>query len=257
MYKKIVLLLFLSIFIMIYVGENHVSAHEDREVSEEKIDLFLKERDVPDEVLSEITYLGKLEIYNTLDKTATFDEFSSEDVVFESDSLEYTPYYIPKSELELKVSGFKNSDGTYTIYPSFIWKTKARLKNDTFGFALDRRNWNTVAGNVGLNVYMRNITPGYHDSIYYDRATESNYAGHAFTIPSGQFYKNHLHYEGHAHFKAKPKSGSVDRRIILRYGDHTGGALSNVSYSVSVGIFNVTIPSPPSDFRQTTETLSW
>lgn len=217
----------------------------------------MRERDVPDEIINEMTYFGKLEIYNTLDKTSTFEGFSSENVFLKPDLLGITPYTTPKSQLELKVSGFKNSDGIYTIYPSFIWNVNARLKNDTFGFALDGRNWDTVIGNVGLSTYMRNITPGNHDFIYYDRASESDYAGHAFTIPSGHFYKNHLHYEGHAHFRAKPRSGSVDRRIILRYGDHTGGLFSNVSYGGSIGIFNVNIQSPPKKFRQTTETLSW
>lgn len=198
-----------------------------------------------------------MEIYNTLDKTATFDGFSSEDVVFEFDSLEYTPYYIPKSELELKVSGFKNSDGTYTIYPSFIWKTKARLRNDTFGFVLNNNNWTTVAGNVGMTMYMRNVTPGNHDSIYYDRASVSNYAGHAFTIPSGHGVKNHNHYEGHAHFKARPKGTSVDRTIILKYGDDTRSFWNGGTVSISIGVIGITITNTPDKYRQTDETLSW
>lgn len=240
-----------------YIGSNDVTATELNEVTEDHLDIFLEERNVPFDVIDELTYYGKLEIYNTLDADAVFDSYANEDVVLEDDSLGLQPFTIPKSQLDLRVSRFRNSDGTYSFYPSFIWNVRSRLRNDTFGFVLDSNNWTTVAGNVGLTAYVMNYTPGNHDSIYYDRATTSDYAEHAFKIPSNHFTTNYLHHEGHTHFRARPRGSSIDRRMILKYGDDTRSVITSASYGISFGIFNLSFSNTPSGFRETNETLSW
>jgi hypothetical protein len=224
------------------------------EITEAEIDSQLLELDVPLDVINELTYHGKLNIYNTIDEDAVFDGYTEEDVYLPEEGIQLSS--IPKSQLQLKVSAFKNSDGTYSFYPSFIWKTKARLRNDSFGFALHDSNWNTVAGNVGLNIHMVNAFPGITDYFYYDRATTSNYSGHVFKIPKGDGATNHLHYEGHAHFKARSTKSTIDKRIILSYGDDTSSG-GSASYSISIGAFSVSFPGGGSNKRETSETLSW
>lgn len=252
--KKLATVMF-TMMIFILLGNVDVSANENvQEIPESEIDNLLLDLEVPSDVIDELTYYGKLNIYNSIDTNAVFDGYTEEDVELPENDIQLLS--IPKSQLQLKVSAFKNSDGTYSFYPSFIWKTKARLRNDSFGFALHDSNWTTVAGNVGLNIHMVNAIPGINDYFYYDRATTSNFAGHVFKIPKGDGATNHLHYEGHAHFKAKSKKSTIDKRIILSYSDDTttGGS---ASYSISIGAFSVSFPGGGSNKRETSETLAW
>lgn len=239
-------------------GISTVSANEDDSLpSESEMDSFLLDLGMPSGTIENLTYFGKLEIFNTVDEDAVFDGYTEEDVYLpEENDGDISLFSIPKSQLQLKVSGFKNSDGTYSIYPSFIRKTKNRLRNDTFSFVLDNNNWTTVAGNVGLNIHMVNATPGITDKFYYDRPSSSSYSGHRFQIPQNHGKTNHKHYEGHAHFKAKSKKSKVDKRIILSYGNDTTSS-GNLSYSVSIGIFSVSYSGGGKNLRTTSETLSW
>ncbi|SDY21311.1 hypothetical protein SAMN05421736_101677 [Evansella caseinilytica] len=255
--KKITVLIFLTVFLILLDSIGAFAEENTTEVGEHELNDFLKNLGVPLDVINELTYAGKFEIYNTIDSDAVFDGYSEQDVYLPEEGIgEISPMSIPKSQLQLKVTGFKNNDGSYSIYPSFIWKQKARLRNDSFGFALDSSNWSTVAGIVGLNVHMVNATAGHTDYYYYDRPSTSSYAGHVFKIPTNHGTTNHLHYEGHAHFKAKPKGSKVDKRIILRYGDDTT-TRGTTSYGISIGVFSVSYPNPKGNFRQTAETLSW
>src|SRR5690625_1168013 len=135
--------MFTLIFLILLGGVNVSADEKGSEVTESELNGFLHELNVPLNVIENLSYSGKLKIYNTIDEDAVFDGYNNEDVYLPTDG-NILPLTIPKSQLELKVSAFKNSDGTYSIYPSFIWKQKARLKNDSFGFVLDYSNWTTV-----------------------------------------------------------------------------------------------------------------
>lgn len=256
--KKNTYIFFLSVVMLFVLSAKSVLASENTSIiPETRINDFLISLNVPEDVISSLSYYGKLEIYNTLDKDAQFDGYSEEDVTLPSKENNISPMTIPSSDLQLRVTCFKNTDGTYSIYPSFIWKKSARVRNDVFGFVLDYSNWSTVAGEVSLNMHMVNSLPGRTDYHYYDRPTTSDFSGHAFKIPTLHGANNHYHYEGHAHFKARPKTSYVDKKIILRYGDDTNLFNFTASYSISIQAFSVSFTSSDSNFRQTAQTLSW
>ncbi|TDQ38311.1 hypothetical protein [Aureibacillus halotolerans] len=256
--KKMLTVTSFTLCLFILTGFVSVSASDGNySIDENEMDEFLIGLGVPEDVISNLTYLGKLEIFNSVEPDAEFDGFTEKEVSLPATEGDSSIANIPRSSLDLRVTGFSNSDGTYSIYPSFIWKERARLQNDSFGFALNSNNWTTVAGDVGLNIHMVDASPGYTDRYYYDRPSTSNFAGHAFKIPSGDGELNHDHYEGHAHFTAEPNGSNVDRQIILRYGDDTHGAIGTASYSINVGPFSVSFPSSDSNFREGAETLSW
>lgn len=263
--KKALIVVVLVGFLFSISTELGVSA-SDQVPSTSELNSMLENLGVPSDVIDSLTFDAKLEIFLTVDPDAVFDGYTEEDVYLpDNESGEISMFTIPTSQLKLTVSGFKNSDGTYTIYPSFYWKVSTRVRNDSFGFALDSNRWTTVAGNVNMRLVMKNAfpsaNPGLRDEVeYFDRASTSNFSGHVFKIPKNMGKTKHLSYEGHANFRAKPKGSGVDRKIILSYGDDTFDLLSGffgASYSASIGVFSVSFPSGSTYFRSTSETLTW
>jgi len=205
--------------------------HVGELVDESIMDAYLIDRGMPTEALETLTYHAKYEIYSTLDHDTVFEGFEDRKVFLENPE-ETNLFSIPKSQLSFTVSGWKNSDGTYSIYPSFYWHTQNRIQNDSFGFALNSKYWDAVSG-ATLNVILRNSFGG-STNHFYDRRTGGSFAGHYFRM-SNLTNSSLPGLEGHGHFRARPVGSRIDRKISIGYADDPGR--SPLSYSISIGGF--------------------
>ncbi len=219
----------------------------DVEISETQLDAQLIEREVPSDVLDEMDYFQKLNIITHLDEGERFVGYTEYDVEFYEDGLKR--YINPKSEMDLEVVVFKQ-DSIYNFFPSFKWDAKVRLSNDTFGFSLDERYWTTVAGEVGLSVYLENSDEEVKDFFRYDRASNSTFHSHSFTILNQDGNKNARDYSGHAHFKAESLADETDTRITLSY-------TKNPVYFIDFGLFVFGIGDDETKVKETTYPLIW
>ncbi|WP_186577379.1 hypothetical protein [Aquibacillus kalidii] len=224
-------------------------------IDEATIDTFLTDRGMPEDVLNNLSYRGKYTIYTTLEDDSIFDGYTERTAAsLPNRDGDFSTQYISTSDLEFDATGWKNSDGTYSIYPSFYWKENVELDNDSFGFAINNRYWDNVSG-ATLNLWMRDFGPlGSTTSYFIDRASKSDYSGHSFkmsgfgTIPHD--------YEGNGYFKAKPVGSKIDRTISISYADDESSS-GTVSYGVSIGMTSVTYSSSSSNFRSTADIIGW
>ncbi|GEM03846.1 hypothetical protein HMI01_08340 [Halolactibacillus miurensis] len=224
-------------------------------INEDTIDTFLASRGMPDDVLNNLSYRGEYTIYTTLEDDSIFDGYSERKAAsLPSSDGDFSVQFIPTSDLEFDATGWRNTDGTYSIYPSFYWKENVELDNDSFGFALNKKYWDNVSG-ATLNLWMRDFGPeGSTTSYFIDRASMSDYSGHSFKMSGlGSFPHD---YEGNGYFKAKPVGSTIDRTISISYADGKS-ILGNISYGVNIGMTSVTYSSSANNFKSTADIIGW
>ena len=134
---------------------------------------------------------------------------------------------IPSDQLVFSTVAFQESDGYYSIYPSFEWTARTNIKNDAFAFALPE-GWSMKPNSYNLRVWDR-LTADYSWQYVEDlpRPSTANFYGLGWKF--GSYYGGNGLAKGNAYFFAKPTSGTPDRRISLNYVD-------SPAYFVSVGI---------------------
>ncbi len=250
--KKIILLvtfLVLSFSLQLFANAN--------EVDEVLIDEFLYEIGTPSDVLDDMGYYQKLNIYNNLsmeEEQLTFDSFEIVD-----SSLDGSTRYIPKSELTFKVAYYKGSGNKYSVYPSFYWNGEHSVKNDEFTYALDSSSWELDAsGDETLNIIWRDCIMGgftSNESYFFDRASDLTNAGATFRIPTEWGNSSFRSVEGHSHMKVIKLNTSASNQIWVGYADVYEG--KNYSVGVSFLNFGFNYNGSTSYYRSTKEKLNF
>ena len=229
----ILLTLLFAVTLVVFISSSDVFSADtgpDVDISEAEMDGQLSEREVPTDVLAEMSYFQKLAIIENLDEGEVFEGYTDQKIEFYEDGLKR--FIDPKSEIVVEVAVFKK-DTIYNFYPSFKWHSKVRVNNDTFQFSLDDRYWTTVAGAVEMRLYRENPDQEVKYHFHYERATNSTFSSHGFTIPNQHGNKNGRYYSGHAHFRAQSLADETDSKVAISY-------IKNPKHAIEVGLFAFT-----------------
>lgn len=213
-------------------------------------DDLLLSKGVPQDIVNQLPEKQKDLIMRTLPDDAQFESFEKREYPAEDSNTGIRPMSdtIPDSELTLSVMAFSityNGTPCYSIYPSFVWDSYVKLKNDSFSMAL-YPGWEAIPGKNNLEVWVRNVQgdPVQHTSV---DAAVSNYYGYSYKIPSnvGSLQGG---YEGHAYLYAIKKSSTATHAISLNYADDTSWLFS-ASYSISIGPASINVTGDDSNIR--------
>lgn len=246
----ILLTLLFAVTLVVFVSSSDIFSADtgpDVEISEAEMDEQLSDREVPTDVLAEMSYVQKWAIIENLDEGEIFEGYTDYKIEFYEDGLKR--FIDPKSEVAVEVAVFKKDD-IYNFYPSFKWDSKVRVNNDTFQFSLDDRYWTTVAGDVEMHLYRENPDQEVKYFFHYERATNSTFSSHGFTIPNQHGNKKECYYSGHAHFRARSLADETDSTIAISY-------IKNPKHAIEVGLFTFTYGDNDLPVKEGTSYLVW
>ncbi|HEY8362829.1 MAG TPA: hypothetical protein VIK77_08090 [Tissierellaceae bacterium] len=214
--KRLVKSLLISLLIISTLGLNSVYAasHDINEIDE-----FLLETGMPLDIVKALDEEFKIYIYETIDKTKklTFSGYTEKTITFPNiDDGDIRLNYIPPSELSLTVTSIVDSSGVYHIYPTFEWKVRTRVANDTFAFALPE-GWYLVPSKYNLRMWAReNLNDDWKLIEDLSRPSTATFYGYGWQIPLKYIILDDDYYvRGNAYFYAKPTISTPDRRICI------------------------------------------
>ncbi len=210
------------------------------------IDDFLLQAGFPEDIIDKMSDVQKDMVYeNSKNEIIKFAGYESQDFVLENDNL--SPVQprgglISSSDLTLSVFGIYSIDvyGTVlnsTVYPSFVWHTPVKVKNDSFSMAM-YSGWEAIPGQENLNLHLMNSYGQSAQQVSLD-PSNSHAAGYSYKIPSNIGFNQAL-YEGHAYYKIDKKTTNASPRISLHYVHDTSPSL-NVSYSINIGFLSISL----------------
>ena len=208
--------------------------------AENTADNILIEHGVPLEIINKMTELQKEYLRDNLPKDAVYESFAEKEYVFDEKGIPtiqpYSP--LPSSDLTMSVVGFTNGNGTYNIYPSFVWHNFSKTpSNDVFTVEL-YPGWKLTPG-TRPNCRLWNKNSDNKLTAYYDYPPEAMGAiGAAFHF--GKDLVSSAGFEGHASLTATKKLANATHSVVLNYFHDTSLAFS-VSFSISVGAAQITI----------------
>ncbi len=257
--KKIFMTISLAIIMAISVSANEKQTTTIQDTKDEQeLNEYLSSIGTPEEVINDMGYYQKLNIYeNSIQEDyVVFDSF--EIVNNEEQGLDDTRYISP-SELQFEVAYYYHGNNVYSIYPSFYWSGEHDVRNDTFTYLLDGNDWELYAdGDETLNIIWKDVNVGGYirdESYFLGRASDLTMAGASFDIPVGWNMGTYDHVEGHAHAKVEKMNSSAKHSVRVGYADVVEGG--NYSVGVSFHIFDFIYSSGGSSFRDTKELLNF
>lgn len=217
-------------------------------------DAFLRERNVPENIIENLPERQKKIIYDNIKyKTeAVYDSYEENYAEFSNGEMEVTPYSIPTSELKFTVIGFDDGNNIFSVFPSFYWlNDDNKAEHDVFAFTFNSNYWE-IEDTPTLTMYMRGVYYNGDDEVWtYDRPTTMSYAGASFDLEGVKKYA----YEAHGAVTIKKISSSATRKIILSYFDYTG--ILSADVGVTFGPFSITFTNTPTFYRETAEPLDF
>ena len=247
----IAIALILSYFIPIAIlaSASREARHQDitafsNILDEDYLDSFLLELDIPAYVLETMPLGQKNMMYNVLR--------NEQDVEF-AFSLEEE---YPIDDLSFRVSGMRMDDGTYYIFPSFIWHRSVSVINDRFGASLNTNYWSVAPGTTQLNLWLHG--PGQSHQHLIGTAWTMSWAGPIFAMPTGTSQPTGWWYEGHGVFRARPSISNPPYNIVLSYA-HDNTWSNNLSIDINAGVFSLsfTTTGRGGGLLQRSQTLVW
>ena len=281
--KKTLLFAFVFVFTFSFSGFSvQARAHTDDDVLKPtvmiladayEVDSFLVSIGVPEAILCAIPEMQRQMIFESLQYTnavfasyglTTFVEAEDGEMVAISDmSIRYDDVFvpfigtIPNGDLTLSIAAFRLGTGVngwprYQFFPSFVWNRNATLTggvgNDAFAVVLNGHDWEvdfTTPRNLRLVSHVNNnIT--FTSNLGPDTPC---FNGVIFRMPRNTNQSNLLS-EGHAGFVALRRSNVAHTAVIMEYIHDASVSPLSVSFSVSLGVFSVSVSSSSSALRR-------
>lgn len=205
-------------------------------------DTILTAHGVPQDVISQMTEHQKQDICENISTDAEFAGHETKQLSFadeDGDDSGISPAYVelPERNMDLSVTGFKESNGTYSIYVHFYWYPLVRVANDSLACSM-YPGWEVYPGNQKLRVWSNDDNNNHLES--FDIAPiNPSYSGYDFKIPSNKG-KTLGFYEGTAYFYVQKKESSATPRIAVQYA-HDDTSACNLSFGVNIGIGSISV----------------
>lgn len=215
-------------------------------------------------------------IYETsVGKSIAFSGYETHDFILNDDnSLQALPNEnqaspcggsIATSDLTLSVSGVVVKDYTvvgntvqeiidyYIVYPSFVWHTPVKVKNDSFSMTM-YSGWEARPQERNLRLHLMNSSGV--SAQYVDLSpTQSFEQGYTYKVPSTTGSLQGM-YEGHAYYNINKKNDNASNAISLHYV-HDATTLMNLSYSIQLSeVFGFSISIESNDIYEMSDNLS-
>lgn len=244
MFKKYKIISLLTIFTMLLCSIG-TSAENIIDLNE-----YLLNAGFPITVVDNMSETQKKFIYdNTHEKNIRFCGYDTKDFVLDDNGDlvetknggELTPCggLLSSSNITISVFGTTeySADGiTYSVFPTFVWHTVTKVKNDAFGMSM-YSGWEAIPNQRNFSLYFRNAQG---NSTSVDIApTVATSSGYSYQIPSSTGTVQGL-YEGYAYFDIDKVNSSASPRISLCYV-HDNTPLFNASYGLNIGVGSITI----------------
>lgn len=217
------------------------------------IDDFLLNAGFPQNLVDNMSEMQKEVIYeNSKNKNVRFAGYETQDYVLNDDDTlsQVQPHggLIPSSDLTISVYGTytTTAGGTVlysTVYPAFEWKKWVSVKNDSFSMAM-YSGWEARPGEENLRLHLIDKNGNSVQHVDLDPAN-SHPAGYSYKVPSS-VGSVAAFYEGYAYYNIDKTSSSASPRISLHYV-HDESPLFNVSYSISIQFFGISISAGNTD----------
>lgn len=211
------------------------------QVSENVLDEFLVSIKFDERSLSEMDYMVKLKIYESLksfDKEELNFEGYSEHYCLISNSGEIVPASaVLKDCVKFSATAVKrvsNNIARYYVYPAAEWvQGGTALRSDAFSFGLNADHWNTPADEpltvTGL------YSGGLSYKVYPNKA---KHAGRSYNFRNLIVPEANYKYKMVGCIVGEPTSKTVDKSVIFNYAQDFGDIFN---LNVDIGVFSLTI----------------
>lgn len=151
-----------------------------------------------------------------------------------------------KSDCDFKIFVFAthtmDANGTLlysSIYPSFVWNTPVKVKNDTFSMAVSP-DFEAIPGEENFRLRLMNNDGKTAKRIDLNPASSGS-SGYSYKIPSGIGTKQGV-YIGCAYYDIDALFETAAAKITLQYV-HDRSLFSNVSYGVHIELGDIILSS--------------
>lgn len=205
-------------------------------------DTILIAHGVPQNVISQMTEHQKQDICANISADAEFAGYEKKQLSFadgDGGDNEISPAYVelPERNMDLSVTGFKESNGTYSIYIQFYWYPLVRVANDSLACSM-YPGWEVYPGNEKLRLWSNDDKDNHLESFDISPINPSH-SGYDFKIPSNKG-KTLGFYEGTAYFYVKKKEPSATPCIAVQYA-HDDTSNCSLSFGVSIGVGSISV----------------
>ncbi|WP_168121846.1 hypothetical protein [Paenibacillus sp. HB172176] len=228
--------------------------------SEENLNTFLRNAEVPEDVLSEMDFSLKKTIVERAGANFKFSSHTQKQYMLDPDNQlievekqsKFAPYTIPNSDLILDTLSFSvwNSDESryeFDIYANFIWSKNIAIDNDNYGMAIPD-GWNIVPQHYFCQTYYGSESGGWNENGNCGGTPEkTELSGAAWGFNSDTWSGYVLNSKKGAIGMRVYNVDSNDDRFIANYSHvEQGSSSSPLTIGISISFLSISYTPPSS-----------